>query len=45
MLPDVIDDYMIKTGDRKESIFFSFFVFFAKFSSGIAAGFSQLYLK
>lgn len=45
MLPDVIDEYMIRTGDRKESIFYSFFVFFAKFSSGISAAFSQLFLE
>lgn len=36
MLPDVIDDFMIKTGTRRESIFYSFYVFFTKISTGIA---------
>ena len=45
MLPDVIDDFMIKTGERKESIFYSFYVFFTKFASGTSVSFSFLLLK
>jgi len=42
MLPDVIDDYMINYGERKESIFYSFYVFFTKFAVGGATGISAL---
>lgn len=45
MLPDVIDEYMVKNGERKEAIFYSFFVFFTKFSSGISVAFSSLFLE
>jgi Na+/melibiose symporter-like transporter len=45
MLPDVIDEYMVKTGERHESIFYSFFVFFTKLSSGVAVGISTLVLE
>jgi Na+/melibiose symporter-like transporter len=45
MIPDVIDEFMIKTGERKEPIFYSFFVFFTKFASGIAVAISQLVLE
>lgn len=45
MLPDVIDDFMIKTGERKESIFYSFYVFFTKLSSGLAVSTSALILE
>jgi Na+/melibiose symporter-like transporter len=45
MLPDVIDDYMIKYGERKESIFYSFYVFFTKFAVGGASGLSALALE
>ena len=45
MLPDVIDEFMIETGDRKEAIFYSFYVFFTKFSSGISVAGSSLLLE
>lgn len=45
MLPDVIDEFMIKTGERKEAIFYSFYVFFTKFSSGISVAISSLFLE
>ncbi len=45
MLPDVIDEFMIKTGERQEAIFYSFFVFFTKFSAGISSALSSLCLE
>jgi Na+/melibiose symporter-like transporter len=36
MLPDVIDEFMIKYGERNEEIFYSFYVFFTKLSVGIS---------
>ncbi|XP_077867935.1 sodium-dependent lysophosphatidylcholine symporter 1-like [Saccoglossus kowalevskii] len=45
MIPDVIDDYTVKTGSRKEAIFYSFYVFFTKFAVGLALGFSTLILE
>ena len=33
MLPDVIDDSELRTFERNESIFYSFFVFFQKFGA------------
>ena len=45
MLPDVIDEFMIKTGERNESIFYSFYVFFNKLSVGLAVGLSTLVLE
>lgn len=45
MLPDVIDEFMIKHGERKESIFYSFYVFFTKMSSGAAIAVSTLVLE
>ncbi|XP_053310606.1 sodium-dependent lysophosphatidylcholine symporter 1 isoform X2 [Spea bombifrons] len=46
MLPDVIDDFLLKNPDSKghEPIFFSFYVFFTKFASGISLGISTLSL-
>ncbi|PAA90918.1 hypothetical protein BOX15_Mlig026991g1 [Macrostomum lignano] len=44
MLPDVIDDYYVKNGERKESVFYSLYVFFTKFASGISLALSQLAL-
>uniref|UniRef100_A0A1X7V8H0 Major facilitator superfamily (MFS) profile domain-containing protein n=1 Tax=Amphimedon queenslandica TaxID=400682 RepID=A0A1X7V8H0_AMPQE len=40
MLPDVVDDASLKTGIRREELFYSFFVFGNKFSSGITLGIS-----
>uniref|UniRef100_A0A8C5MEV1 MFSD2 lysolipid transporter A, lysophospholipid n=1 Tax=Leptobrachium leishanense TaxID=445787 RepID=A0A8C5MEV1_9ANUR len=46
MLPDVIDDFILKNPDSHghEAIFFSFYVFFTKFASGISLGVSTLSL-
>ena len=44
MLPDVLDDYMLKTGHRKDAIFYSFYVFFNKIAVGVGVGLSQLAL-
>lgn len=45
MLPDVIDEFMVKTNTRKEYIFYSLFVFFNKLSSGIALALSSAFLE
>nr|XP_006820221.1 PREDICTED: major facilitator superfamily domain-containing protein 2A-like [Saccoglossus kowalevskii] len=45
MIPDVIDDFTIKTGMRKEGLFYSFYVFFTKFAVGMALGMSTLALE
>jgi sodium-dependent lysophosphatidylcholine symporter 1 len=45
MLPDVIDADELLTGVRKESLFYSFFVFFQKFAAGIAVGLSTFALE
>ncbi|XP_063810160.1 sodium-dependent lysophosphatidylcholine symporter 1 [Pseudophryne corroboree] len=44
MLPDVIDDFTLKYPDSPghEAIFFSFYVFFTKFASGVSLGISTL---
>ena len=42
MIPDVIDEFMINTGERKESIFYSFYVFFTKMASGLAVAVSTI---
>ncbi|KAG8587937.1 hypothetical protein GDO81_005824 [Engystomops pustulosus] len=46
MLPDVIDDFVLKNPDSPghEAIFFSFYVFFTKFASGVSLGISTLSL-
>ncbi|XP_004614277.1 sodium-dependent lysophosphatidylcholine symporter 1 isoform X1 [Sorex araneus] len=46
MLPDVIDDFHLKQplAHGTEPIFFSFYVFFTKFASGISLGISTLSL-
>ncbi|XP_075051370.1 sodium-dependent lysophosphatidylcholine symporter 1 [Mixophyes fleayi] len=46
MLPDVIDDFLLKNPDSPghEAIFFSFYVFFTKFASGVSLGISTLSL-
>uniref|UniRef100_A0A8C0WBA9 Sodium-dependent lysophosphatidylcholine symporter 1 n=1 Tax=Castor canadensis TaxID=51338 RepID=A0A8C0WBA9_CASCN len=46
MLPDVIDDFHLKhpTSHGTEPIFFSFYVFFTKFASGVSLGISTLSL-
>ena len=45
MLPDVIDEFMIKTGTRHESIFYSFYVFFTKLTAGVAVAVSTAFLE
>ncbi len=45
MLPDVIDSFMLETGERNESIFYSLFVFFGKFASGIGNSLTSLVLE
>ncbi|XP_029475898.1 sodium-dependent lysophosphatidylcholine symporter 1-like isoform X1 [Rhinatrema bivittatum] len=46
MLPDVIDDFTLKHPESQghEAIFFSFYVFFTKFASGVSLGVSTLSL-
>ncbi|XP_043940725.1 sodium-dependent lysophosphatidylcholine symporter 1 [Protopterus annectens] len=46
MLPDVIDDFNLKYPDYPglEAIFYSFYVFFTKFASGVSLGVSTLSL-
>lgn len=47
MLPDVIDDFKLQHPDSHghEAIFFSFYVFFTKFTSGVSLGISTLSLE
>ncbi|KAK7905020.1 hypothetical protein WMY93_017627 [Mugilogobius chulae] len=47
MLPDVVDDFKLKNPDvhGHEAIFYSFYVFFLKFASGVSLGVSTLSLK
>ncbi|KAM6912156.1 uncharacterized protein FYW49_010658 [Xenentodon cancila] len=47
MLPDVVDDFKVKNPDicGHEALFYSFYVFFIKFSSGLSLGVSTLCLK
>ncbi|KFP45906.1 Major facilitator superfamily domain-containing protein 2A, partial [Chlamydotis macqueenii] len=46
MLPDVIDDFKLQQPNSHghEAIFFSFYVFFTKFASGVSLGISTLSL-
>uniref|UniRef100_A0A674N3L1 MFSD2 lysolipid transporter A, lysophospholipid b n=1 Tax=Takifugu rubripes TaxID=31033 RepID=A0A674N3L1_TAKRU len=46
MLPDVVDDFKLENpkSTGHEAIFYSFYVFFSKFSSGISLGISTLSL-
>lgn len=47
MLPDVVDDFKVRNPDVQghEALFFSFYVFFIKFASGVSLGISTLSLK
>lgn len=47
MLPDVVDDFKLKNpkSSGHEAIFYSFYVFFTKFTSGISLGISTLSLQ
>ncbi|XP_072303744.1 sodium-dependent lysophosphatidylcholine symporter 1-B [Eucyclogobius newberryi] len=46
MLPDVVDDFQVHNPDSTghEALFYSFYVFFTKFASGISLGVSTLSL-
>ncbi|CAB1350464.1 unnamed protein product [Coregonus sp. 'balchen'] len=46
MLPDVVDDFQVRNPHSQghEAIFYSFYVFFTKFASGISLGISTLSL-
>uniref|UniRef100_A0A673ZZ22 MFSD2 lysolipid transporter A, lysophospholipid b n=1 Tax=Salmo trutta TaxID=8032 RepID=A0A673ZZ22_SALTR len=46
MLPDVVDDFQVQNPESQghEAIFYSFYVFFTKFASGISLGISTLSL-
>ena len=47
MLPDVVDDFQVQNPDSTghEALFYSFYVFFTKFASGISLGISTLSLE
>lgn len=47
MLPDVVDNFKVQNPDvhGHEAIFYSFYVFFLKFASGVSLGVSTLSLK
>ncbi|XP_077945589.1 sodium-dependent lysophosphatidylcholine symporter 1-B isoform X3 [Gasterosteus aculeatus] len=47
MLPDVVDDFKVRNPDVNghEALFYSFYVFFIKFASGVSLGVSTLSLK
>nr|XP_055025395.1 sodium-dependent lysophosphatidylcholine symporter 1-A isoform X1 [Misgurnus anguillicaudatus] len=47
MLPDVVDDFKVQNPDSQghEAIFYSFYVFFTKFASGVSLGVSTLALS
>ncbi|XP_014867501.1 PREDICTED: sodium-dependent lysophosphatidylcholine symporter 1-B-like [Poecilia mexicana] len=46
MLPDVVDDFQVQNPESAghEAIFYSFYVFFTKFASGVSLGISTLSL-
>ncbi|XP_053088894.1 sodium-dependent lysophosphatidylcholine symporter 1-A isoform X1 [Pangasianodon hypophthalmus] len=46
MLPDAVDDYKVQNPESQghEAIFYSFYVFFTKFASGVSLGISTLSL-
>uniref|UniRef100_A0A672Z122 Major facilitator superfamily domain containing 2A n=1 Tax=Sphaeramia orbicularis TaxID=375764 RepID=A0A672Z122_9TELE len=46
MLPDVVDDFQVQNPDSTghEALFYSFYVFFTKFASGVSLGISTLSL-
>lgn len=47
MLPDVIDDFQVQNPQAigHEALFYSFYVFFTKFASGVSLGISTLSLE
>ncbi|XP_071502775.1 sodium-dependent lysophosphatidylcholine symporter 1-like [Diadema antillarum] len=44
MVPDVIDDFLLKTDNTYEAVFYAFFVMFMKFGTGFALAISNLAL-
>lgn len=47
MLPDVVDDFKVRNPDihGHEALFYSYYVFFIKFASGVSLGISTLSMK
>lgn len=47
MLPDVVDDFQVQNPESNghEALFYSFYVFFTKFASGVSLGISTLSLE
>lgn len=47
MLPDVVDDFQVQNPNSTghEALFYSFYVFFTKFASGVSLGISTLSLE
>lgn len=47
MLPDVVDDFQVQNPESTghEALFYSFYVFFTKFASGVSLGISTLSLE
>ncbi|XP_067677471.1 sodium-dependent lysophosphatidylcholine symporter 1-B-like isoform X2 [Haliotis asinina] len=45
VLPDILDMFMLERKTRKDALFYSFYVFFNKFSSGMGLAISQLALQ
>lgn len=47
MLPDVVDDFQVQNpgSTGHEALFYSFYVFFTKFASGVSLGISTLSLE
>ena len=47
MLPDVVDDFQVQNPNSSghEALFYSFYVFFTKFASGVSLGISTLSLE
>lgn len=47
MLPDVVDDFQVRNPESNghEALFYSFYVFFTKFASGVSLGISTLSLE
>ncbi|XP_041356579.1 sodium-dependent lysophosphatidylcholine symporter 1-like [Gigantopelta aegis] len=45
ILPDVLDLYLVERQERKDAIFYSFYVFFNKLATGLGLGISQVVLE
>jgi glycoside/pentoside/hexuronide:cation symporter, GPH family len=44
MIPDIIDDDEVKTGIRREGVYFSVFLFIEKLSAAVAIGIYLLFI-